>query len=354
MTADSIADLLETLVDIPSVTGGETAIADWVLARLRARASGECLRSGNSVVWRTPERGRPLLVLAGHLDTVPASGNEHARRADGRLYGLGSTDMKGGDAVLLALVESLDPAALRFDLAAVFYEAEEGPLERNGLTRLLAELPWLRRARLAVLLEPTDLKVELGCVGSVNAEVRVTGRAAHSARPWLGINAIARAAPWLADVTRFPTTPVQVQGLEFRETLQVTLLSAGRARNVVPDELLANLNYRFPPDRDLAAAERRVRALVPQEFEMRIVDRAAPGAVCADRAEVREFIALSGAKVAGKQGWTDVAQFSAAGVPAFNYGPGIPELAHQSGEYCPIENLGRAYACLAEYLAETA
>jgi succinyl-diaminopimelate desuccinylase len=141
-----------------------------------------------------------------------------------------------------------------------------------------------------------------------------------------------------------------VQGIEFRETLQVTTLHAGRARNVVPDELVANLNYRFPPDRTLEAAERRLRALVPDEFEFRVVDRAAPGAVCADRAEVREFVDRFGAEVAGKQGWTDVAQFTAAGVAAFNFGPGVPEMAHQALEYCPIENLERARQWLADFL----
>ncbi len=354
MTAESLADLLETMVNIPSETGSEGALADWLARRLEALPGGRCTRSGHSLVWRAAARERPLLVLAGHLDTVPANGNARARREDGRLYGVGSTDMKSGDAVMLALAEGLDAARARFDLALVFYEAEEGPLERNGLTRLLAEMPWLAQARLAILLEPTDLKVELGCNGSMNAEVRVTGRAAHSARPWLGVNAVERAAAWLDQVTRFPVTAVEVQGIEFRETLQVTTLRAGRARNVVPDELVANLNYRFPPDRTLEAAERRLRALVPDEFEFRVADRAAPGRVCADRPEVSEFVRRFGAAVAGKQGWTDVAQFTAAGVPAFNFGPGLPELAHQVGEYCPIESLERARQWLAAFVGAEA
>jgi succinyl-diaminopimelate desuccinylase len=350
MTAESLAELLETLVNIPSETGHEHALSEWLASRLAPLRGGECLRSGRALVWRATPRGRPLLVLAGHLDTVPANGNARARRDGGRLYGLGATDMKSGDAVMLALLEETDAARARFDLAAVFYDAEEGPIEKNGLTRVLAEMPWLKEARLAILLEPTDLKVELGCSGSMNAEVRVTGRAAHSARPWLGVNAVERAADWLNEITRFPVTPVEVQGIEFRETLQVTTLRAGRARNVVPDELVANLNYRFPPDRTIEIAERRLRGLVPAEFEFRVVDRAAPGQVCGDRPEVRDFVRRFGAAVAGKQGWTDVAQFTAAGVPAFNFGPGVPEVAHQAGEYCPVENLERAYRWLAEFL----
>jgi succinyl-diaminopimelate desuccinylase len=259
--------------------------------------------------------------------------------------------MKAGDAVLLALLESLDPERLRYDLAVVFYEAEEGPHEANGLRRLLQEMPWLREARLAILLEPTDLRVELGCIGTLNAEVRVAGKSAHSARPWLGVNAVERAAPWLAEITRFPVASTRVGGVEYRETLQITTLRAGRARNVVPDELVVNLNYRFPPDRTLEQAEARLRGLVPAEFEFMVVDRAAAGRVCHDLPEVREFVERFGAKVAGKQGWTDVAQFTGAGVPAFNFGPGLPEQAHQVGEYCPLENLELAHRWLAAFLA---
>jgi len=351
--ADRLAGLLGTLVDIPSVTGHEGAIADWIMARLRGRPGGELLRSGNAIVWRPvpSDPPRPLVVLAGHTDTVPAQGNERARMENGSVYGLGSTDMKGGDAVMLALAETLDPAALRFDVAYVFYDAEEGPFVNNGLRRLLHEMRWLGAATLAILLEPTDLKIELGCNGAINAEVTVRGRTAHSARPWLGVNAVARAAPWLSEIVRFEPRPVAFSGAEFVETLQVTMLRAGRARNIVPDELVVNLNYRFTPDRTLADAERALRAMVPPEFDCAIVDSAAPGRVCGDHPEVQAFVRRFGAAVAGKQGWTDVAQFTAAGIPAFNFGPGIPELCHQAGEHCPIANLETACRWLAEFLA---
>ena len=349
-TADRIADLLETLVNIPSVTGDEQRIADFVAQRLVARASGEVLGSGRGVVWRGPQRGRPLVVLAGHLDTVPAQGNERARRENGNLFGVGTTDMKSGDAVMLALVETLDPAASRFDLACVFYDAEEGPAKHNGLGRILAGMPWLRDASLAVLLEPTDLQVEMGCSGILNVEVRVPGVAAHSARPWMGRNAVAEGAAWLAGITQFPVTPVSVHGLEYRETLQVTTLRAGRTRNVVPDEMVANLNHRFPPDRTAAQAIARIRALVPEAFGFEVVDQAEPGLVCLDRPIVQQFVKRFGARVAGKQGWTDVARFTAAGVPAFNFGPGVAEMCHRADEYCPIANLGVAYEWLAAYL----
>ncbi len=354
MNVEDLTGLLAALVDIPSLTGQEAAIAGFVAERLARRGTGECLRSGNAVVWRGPRRGRPLLVLAGHLDTVPPKGNERARREGDRLYGLGATDMKGGDAVMLALLESLEPAALRFDLAAVFYDAEEGPHEGNGLGRVLAEMPWLREAVLAVLLEPTDAEIEMGCNGMMNVEVRVRGRAAHAARPWTGVNAVERAAPWLAEITRFPSTPVQVQGVEYRETLQVTTVQAGRTKNVVPDELVANLNHRFTPDRTVEEAERRLRGLVPSEFEFRVVDSAPPGRVVLDLPAVREFVERFGLKLTGKQGWTDVARFSDAGIPAFNFGPGVPDLCHVPDEYCPVPNLVRTYDCLARYLSREA
>ncbi len=350
MDPGNLTELLGTLVDIPSVTGREAAIAAFVAGRIERLGSGECLRSGEAVLWRGPRRDRPLVVLAGHLDTVPDPGGGKARLAGDRLYGRGASDMKGGLAVMLALLESLDPAALRFDLAAVFYDGEEGPQEDDGLGRVLATMPWLAGAELAVLLEPTDNAVEMGCSGVLNVEVRVAGRSAHAARPWTGVNAVERAAPWLAQIVRFPATPVRVQGLEFHETLQVTTLAAGRVRNMVPDELVVNLNHRFPPDRTEADAEARVRALVPADFACRVVDRAPPGRVSLDHPRVREFLARTGRPAAGKQGWTDVARFGGLGVPALNFGPGLPDQCHVADEYCPTANLPRAYEVLAGFL----
>jgi succinyl-diaminopimelate desuccinylase len=350
VTQTSLAELLEQLVNIPSVTGDEQQIVDWITRRLASTSRGEVIRHGLSIVWRAPRQGRPLLVLAGHTDTVPPQGNATARRDGDRISGLGTTDMKSGDAVMLALAESLDLASLRFDLACVFYDAEEGPAEKNGLKRVLNESPWLREASLAVILEPTDLAVEMGCNGILNVEVRVPGVAAHSARPWQGKNAVEAGAPWLAEITRHPVTPHRVHGLEYRETLQVTTVKAGVARNVIPAEMLVNLNHRFPPDRTIEQAIANLRRHVPATFGFEVVDQAPPGAVHLDHAEVKRFVKLSGATVAGKQGWTDVARFTAAGVPAFNYGPGIPDLCHRADEYCPIGNLGTVYENLARFL----
>jgi len=352
VTQTSLAELLEQLVNIPSVTGNEQQIVDWITKRLASASRGEVIRHGLSIVWRGPRTGRPVVVLAGHTDTVPPQGNATAKRDGDRLFGLGTTDMKGGDAVMLALAESLDLDALRFDLACVFYDAEEGPAERNGLKRVLNESPWLREASLAVILEPTDLALEMGCNGILNVEVRVPGVAAHAARPWQGKNAVEAGAQWLTEITRHPVTPHLIQGLEFRETLQVTTVRAGTARNVIPAEMVVNLNHRFPPDRTTEQAIANLRNHVPQAFGFEVVDQAAPGEVCADHAEVKRFVRMSGAKLAGKQGWTDVARFTAAGVPAFNYGPGIPDLCHRADEYCPITNLVAVYDNLAKFLSK--
>jgi succinyl-diaminopimelate desuccinylase len=355
VTETALAELLEQLVNIPSVTGNEQQIVDWITRRLAAASRGEVIRHGLSIVWRAPRKGRPLVVLAGHTDTVPPQGNATAKREGDRITGLGTTDMKAGDAVMLALAESLDLEALRFDLACVFYDAEEGPAERNGLKRVLNESPWLRDATLAVILEPTDLAVEMGCNGILNVEVRIPGVAAHAARPWQGKNAVEAGAQWLTEITRYPVTPHIIQGMEFRETLQVTTVRAGTARNVIPAEMVVNLNHRFPPDRTIEQAIASLRKHVPSAFGFDVVDQAPPGEVCADHAEVKRFVRMSGANVGGKQGWTDVARFTAAGIPAFNYGPGIPDLCHRADEYCPIPNLGTVYENLLRFLTrETA
>ena len=354
VTAESLADLLATLVDIPSVTGDEKVIADFVNERLAGAGKGEVLRSGNALVWRGPQRGKPLVVLAGHLDTVPPAGNATSHRDGDKLYGVGTTDMKAGDAVMLALHDALDPSELRFDLALVFYDAEEGPAVNNGLKRLLQQFPFLTQASLAILLEPTDLQLEMGCNGILNVEVRVPGVAAHAARPWMGVNAVGVGADWLAKITKHPVTPVIVQGIEYRETLQVTTVRGGATRNVVPAEMVVNLNHRFPPDRTVEQATANIRALVPAEFGFEVVDAAPPGAVCLDHPEVAAFVKRFGARVAGKQGWTDVARFTSHGVPAFNFGPGYAELCHRADEHCSVEYLGRAFEWLAAFLKSEA
>jgi succinyl-diaminopimelate desuccinylase len=354
-TCESLACLLEQLVNIPSLSGQEHALADFIEARLTAAGNGEVQRTRRSLVWRGPQHDRPLLVLAGHIDTVRPQGNAMARRegepGHEKIVGLGATDMKAGIAVMLGLVETFEFERARFDVACVFYDGEEGPTAKNGLKRVLSRFRWLRKARLAVVLEPTDLNVEMGCNGSVNVEVRVPGVSAHAARPWTGRNAVTEGADWLGVIGRTPVETATVQGLEFRETLEVTRLRAGGARNVLPGEMIVNLNHRYPPDRTLEDAVARVRALVPEAFGFKVRSSSPPGRVCLDDDEVQHFIRRTGARVAGKQGWTDVARFTRRGIAAFNFGPGLAEMCHRVDEYCPIANLGVAYEHLAGWLA---
>jgi len=348
--ATDLVQLTAELVGVPSVSGNEGAIAERV-ARHLAGLPGKLTRVAHNVVYAAPRReGRPLAVLAGHLDTVPPQGNETPRVEDGRLFGLGASDMKAGLAVMLELARALAAQSPRFDLAYVFYECEEVALEKNGLRKLWSELPWLAKADLAIVLEPTDGAVELGCVGSLNVEITAVGKAAHSARPWLGDNAVYKALPLLERLQAMEPRPVTLAGVTYQETLQVTVAKAGIGRNVVPDRFTVNVNRRYAPGRSPEEAIAELRALVPESFEFQVVDVSPPALPHEDAPLVAEFLARFGLERRAKQGWTDVAQFTERGVPAFNFGPGVPELAHRADESLPVENLARAYEVIAEFL----
>lgn len=350
----ALGALTAEMMAIPSVSGDEAALADHVAGRLAA-VPGETVRVGNNVVHRGPGRaGRPLVVLAGHLDTVPPQGNATPRFAEGRLYGRGASDMKSGLAVMLALAgagpHGADLDAARFDLAWVFYDCEEVAFERNGLRRLWDAAPWLAGAALALLLEPTDCAAELGCLGSLHAEFTVRGRAAHSARPWLGENAVYKALPFLARLASAEPHPVTVGGVTYQETLQLTTARAGVGRNVVPDAFTCNVNRRFAPTRTPQEAAAELRSLAPAGVEVEIVD-VSPGAPPAsEHPLVAEFLERFALERRAKQAWTDVAQFAARGVPALNFGPGVPEAAHRDDESVPLANLERALAVLRAFL----
>ena len=348
-----LAALTARLVDVPSVSGDEGALAHLVAEELRAQCPPcDLVRSGNNLVLRGPHRPeRPTIVLAGHLDTVPPAGNEKARPRDGMLYGLGSSDMKSGLAVMIALATTVDWIHARANLTFVFYECEEVALERNGLRKLFPEQPHLAAADLAILLEPTDNALELGCLGTLNARITARGRAAHSARPWLGENAIAKAVPFLARFAALAPRPVVVGGVEFLETFQVTMAEGGRARNVVPDSFAMNVNFRYAPTRTPAEAVAELRTMVPAGFDFDIVDVAPPGVVRADHPLVEDLLGRFALERRGKQAWTDVAQFTERGVAAVNFGPGVPEQAHQKDEHVPLANLARAYAVLHAFVS---
>lgn len=344
--------LTSRLIDVPSLSGNEAALADLVAHELRPQCPPcDLLRAGNNVILRGPHRAeRPSFVLAGHLDTVPPAGNERARLRDDRLYGLGASDMKAGLAVMIALARTVDWMRARANLTFVFYDCEEVSLERNGLRTLFPQFPWLGTADLAILLEPTDNAAELGCLGTLNARITAHGKAAHSARPWQGENAIYKAVPFLARFASLAPRPVEVGGVTFQETFQVTTVEGGRARNVVPDRFAMNVNFRYAPNRTPAEAVAELRSMVPTGFDFDVVDVAPPGNVRTDSPLVADLLERFRLERRAKQAWTDVAQFSERGVAAINFGPGATAQAHQADEHVPVANLGRSYEVLFDFV----
>ncbi len=346
-----VVTLTEQLVNIESVSRNETAIADAVEAALRGRDHLVVTRRGNSVVART-ELGRPeRVVIAGHLDTVPVNGNLPARRestpAGGILHGLGTCDMKAGDAVILRLAASvIEPTR---DVTFILYEAEEIESEFNGLRHLATSDPDLLQADFAILMEPSDAVVEAGCQGTLRAEVRTVGEAAHSARSWRGSNAIHAAAGVLNRLASYtPRCPV-IDGLTYREGLNAVGIRGGIAGNVIPDACVISVNYRFAPDRTESEAEQFVRTFF-DGYAVEVSD-VAPGALPGlGHPAARAFVAAVGGDVNPKFGWTDVARFSALGVPAVNFGPGDPMYAHRADEHVAMADIERCEEQLKRWL----
>jgi succinyl-diaminopimelate desuccinylase len=346
LTGDTIT-LLEQLVNIESVSKNEQRIADAVEAALRPLGHLEVSRHGNTVVARTslglPER----VVIAGHLDTVPLNDNLPARLEDGVLHGLGTCDMKGGVAVMLKLAATV-PAPNR-DLTFLFYEAEEIESEFNGLHLLSQSNPDLLLADFAILMEPSDAVIEAGCQGTLRVDVTTRGERAHSARSWMGVNAIHRAGAILDRLNAYEARKPVIDGLEYHEGLNAVFINGGVAGNVLPDVCTVQVNHRFAPDRSEAEAAAYVREFFAG-FEVELTD-SAPGALPGlDRPAAKEFVEAVGGEVNPKFGWTGVARFSALGVPAGNFGPGDPMLAHKQEEYVPVEQVLRCESVLRTWL----
>jgi succinyl-diaminopimelate desuccinylase len=347
-----LAERTLELVDIASVSGDEEAILGHV-AGLLAGVEGQTHADADGLLLVPPRTGRPLVVLAGHLDTVPAQGNHPGHREGDAVVGLGASDMKGACAVMveLALWVAARRPRLAVDLGFLFFGREELPADRSALRPLLARLPALGEAELAVVMEPTDNTLQIGCVGNLTAEVRFTGRSAHSARPWLGVNAAHAAVAGLAGVAALPPRPVVIQGLEFREVVSVVRMEAGIADNVVPDLATCRINYRYAPDRTPAAAEARLRELV-RDGELRVLSNSAPAPVVADHRLCGRLRAAGDLAVLPKQAWTPVAEFAAHGVAAVNFGPGSTAHAHRADERIEVESLVRAFHTLRRFACE--
>lgn len=346
LAADAVA-LTETLVDIESVSQDEQRITDAIEVALRALPHLTVTRIGNSLVARTDLGRGERVVIAGHVDTVPVNDNLPVRNDGTYLHGLGTCDMKGGVAVALRLAATL-PEPNR-DLTFVFYECEEIASVHNGLRRIAEERPDLVEADFAILMEPSDAIVEAGCQGTLRVEVRTRGERAHSARAWRGVNAIHRAAEVLRRLNEYDARKPLIDGLEYHEGLNAVLISGGVATNVLPDEAVVTVNYRFAPDRTEEEALAFVRDFF-DGFEITVTD-SAPGALPGlHLPAAKAFAEAVGGEVKPKFGWTDVARFTGLGIPAVNFGPGDPSLAHKQEEHVPIEQILRCEQTLRTWL----
>ncbi|MGH3651205.1 MAG: succinyl-diaminopimelate desuccinylase [Acidimicrobiia bacterium] len=336
-----LADTLAWLVDIPSETGNETAIRDALARRLDTHPQTVV---SNSLVVGEPGPGKILLV--GHLDTVPLQGHVGAKVERGRLYGLGATDMKGGLAVMVHLIEDLGTG----QIVGIFYAGEEGPLSRNDLGPILDALPALAEAEVGLVMEPTNRGVHAGCQGSINARVSFLGEPGHSARPWSGVNAVTRAGKFLTMMDGLEPEPHPIEGLVFQEVMSVTRATGGVANNIIPGRFDLNVNYRFSPDRTTDQAVERLYGVCAAADEFEVVDLAPAAYPEVSHPLFQALIDTAAAEVSPKQGWTDVAQLAERGIPAINFGPGDTALAHKPGESVDLSDLDWAYQVLVKTL----
>lgn len=342
MLSERLAARTLQLIDIASESRGEAALAAHVAGVLRD-GGADVADLGDSCLLARPAGTSPRVLLAGHLDTVPAQGNVPGRRDASRVTGLGASDMKGALAVMIELVLAGLP------LGALFFPREELPATESALTPLLARSPV--DADLAVVMEPTANELHAGCAGNLNATWEFHGRSGHSARPWDADNAIHRAAIGVAALASAPTRPVAFAGLTFYEVASVTRIDGGIALNVVPETCTAHVNFRYAPGRTPAEAEARLAELTCGLGTLTVVGNAASGAVAVDHPLARRLIEVGSLAVAPKQAWTPVAEFAAAGYAAVNFGPGEPAQAHRRDESVEIAALVRSYEVLEAFAA---
>jgi len=341
----ALAERTLALVDIPSPSGRESDLYAYVAAAVSLPLVHD---DGESLLY-AKRTGRPLVLLAGHTDTVPEQGNLPGRLENGAVHGLGASDMKGGLAVMIELAQWAADAELAYDLGLLFFPREELGPDENPLPRVFEATPVVDEAALVVVLEPTDNTLQLGCLGNITATRVFEGKSAHSARPWLGVNAIAVAFEGLMDVLQLKPLDVDVDGLLFREVLSVTQIHGGVATNVIPARCECTLNFRYAPTRSKAEAEARLHELVGGELE---ITMHAPGAHVALGSPLVESLRQTGGfAIEPKQAWTNVADFAGRGLDAVNLGPGATRLAHAVDERVEVAELVRTFAALQQFLS---
>ena len=345
--------LTAQLVDVASESHQEGPLTDQIEAELRGLPHLEVIRVGDNLVARTTGSAGTRVLLAGHTDTVPANGNARARIEGDTLWGLGSTDMKAGLAVMLELARTVtDPAV---EVTYVFYAGEEVAAVHNGLGHLFRDRPDLLEADVALLGEPTDGVIEAGCQGTMRLRVTLAGRRAHSARPWMGRNAVHRLAPLLTAIAAFEERQPVIDGCTYHEALQAVAVEGGVSGNVVPDRSVLTINHRYAPDRSAEEAEAMVRSLLAPHLddgdEVEVVDLAPAAAPALEHPVLSALVSRNELPVRAKLGWTDVARFASNGIPAANFGPGDATLAHAPDERVERAPIERCYAALADLLA---
>ena len=342
-TDADVVELTRVICDIESVSGNEKALADAIESALSEFSHLEVIRDGDAIVARTNLGRNKRVVIAGHIDTVPVAENLPVKflqfEREQVLWGRGTVDMKAGVAVQLKLAATITEPNV--DVTWVFYDHEEVEASLNGLGRIARTRPDLLEAQFAVLCEPSSAQVEGGCNGTMRVDVRTTGVKAHSARPWMGENAIHKAAEVLSRLASNTPAEVEVDGLVYRESLNAVLIGGGIASNVIPDESVITVNYRFAPSKSAAEAEAFLREFFAG-FEVELIDVAEGARPGLDLPEAAAFVAATGGTPKPKYGWTDVARFSALGIPAVNFGPGDPNKAHADDENVPVSQI---YAC---------
>jgi succinyl-diaminopimelate desuccinylase len=338
-----VVELTRDICDIESVSGNETALANAIESALKRYSHLEVIRDGDAIVARTNLGRSTRVVIAGHIDTVPVANNLPVQmlsmEREQVLYGRGTVDMKAGVAVQLKLAATISEPST--DVTYIFYDHEEVEASKNGLGRLAKNHPQLLDASFAVLCEPTSAEVEGGCNGTMRVELNFDGVKAHSARPWMGKNAIHSASKALATLAGYTPEEVNVDGLVYRESLNAVLIHGGIATNVIPDDCKITVNYRFAPSKSAAQAEAHLREVFAG-VALEVVDVAEGARPGLDRPEAIAFLAATKTQARPKYGWTDVARFSALGIPAVNFGPGDPSKAHADDEAVPVSQI---YAC---------
>lgn len=351
---DLVLELTEELLRRESVITEEQALCDWLEARLQAQAPHALIRARNSLCFAMdpPDPSRPTLMLVGHVDTVPKLSDNPVRREGDKLYGLGASDMKAADALVLHTLERGRGRALRYNLVGLLYSCEEGPYALSEMPHIFAAArPWFDRTDLAVCMEPTDNRIELGCLGTCHVRVTFSGVRAHSARPWHGDNAIHKAGPLLTTLQGLEREAHEFHGLTFYEVLNATMVEYRGARNVIPEQCVVNVNYRFAPDKDEAAVRARLDGLIGGIGSYEVTDFCPAGRVCADNPLLAQLQACDpGIEVCAKQAWTDVGRLSHLGIDAVNWGPGATSQAHQAGEWVSMTAVAHSVNVMQRWL----